>query len=71
MPTKIRIYKRLARPTLSYGNVSWTTRKSDERGLTSEMLFMRTDAGYPLSGSKRNTNSIEFIEQSKKNTLIG
>jgi hypothetical protein len=71
MLRKIRIYKRLARPTLSYGNESWTTRRTDERGPDIKMLFMRMDAGYPLSDSKGTKNPIEFIEQSTKNTLKG
>jgi hypothetical protein len=44
--TRIRIYKILARPVLSYGSEAWTIRRTDERRLISaEMCFLRT-AGY-------------------------
>jgi hypothetical protein len=43
--TRIRIYKALARPVLSYGSEAWAIRRNDERILISaEMCFMRRTA---------------------------
>jgi hypothetical protein len=45
--TRIRIYKTLARPVLSYGSEAWTIRRTDERRLIStEIRFLRRTAGY-------------------------
>jgi hypothetical protein len=44
--TRIRIYKALARPVLSYGSEAWTIRRTDEKRLISaEMLFVKRTAG--------------------------
>jgi hypothetical protein len=44
---RIRIYKTLARPVLSYGSEAWTIRRTDERRLISaEMCFLGRTAGY-------------------------
>jgi hypothetical protein len=44
--TRIRIYKTLARPVLSYGSEAWAIRRTDERRLISaEMRFLRRTAG--------------------------
>jgi hypothetical protein len=45
--TRIRIYKTLARPVLSYGSEAWTIRRTDEKRLIStEMRFLRRTTGY-------------------------
>jgi hypothetical protein len=55
--TRIRIYKTLARPVLSYGSKTWTIRRTDEiRLISAEMRFMRRTAGYTLWDHKRNTD---------------
>jgi hypothetical protein len=36
-------FVRLARPTLSSGDESWTVRADERRLMSAEMLFMRTD----------------------------
>jgi hypothetical protein len=44
--TRIRIYKTLARPVLSYGSEAWTIRRTDEKRLISaETCFLRRTAG--------------------------
>jgi hypothetical protein len=53
--TRIRIYKTLARPVLSYGSEAWTIRRTDERRLISaEMRFLMRTAGYTRWDHKRN-----------------
>jgi hypothetical protein len=74
--TRIRIYKTLARPVLSYGSEAWTVRRTDDRRLISaEIRFPRT-AGYTRWDHKRNEDILtelqmsqitEFIYQYKKN----
>jgi hypothetical protein len=40
--TRIRIYKTLARPVLSYGSEAWTIRRTGEiRLISAEMRFLR------------------------------
>jgi hypothetical protein len=51
--TRIRIYKTLARPVLSYGNEAWTIRTDERRLILTEMRFLRT-AGYSRWDHKRN-----------------
>jgi hypothetical protein len=52
---RIRIYKTLARPVLSYGSEAWTIRRTDERRLISaDMRFLRRIAGYTGWDHKRN-----------------
>jgi hypothetical protein len=47
--TRLKVYKTLARPVLTYGNEAWTIRKTNERRLTTaEMRFMRRTAGCSL-----------------------
>jgi hypothetical protein len=75
--TRIRIYKTLARPVLSYGNEAWTIRRTDERRLISaEIRFLRRTAGYIRWDHKRNDDILtelqisqitEFIYQYRKN----
>jgi hypothetical protein len=53
--TRIRIYKSLARPVVSYGSEAWTIRRTDEKRLISaEMRFLRRTAGYTRWDNKRN-----------------
>jgi hypothetical protein len=51
---RIRIYKTLARPILSYGSKAQTIRRTDGRRLISaEMRFLRRTAGYtPIETTK-------------------
>jgi hypothetical protein len=75
--TRIRIYKTLARPVLSYGSEAWTIRRTDERRLISaEMCFLGRTAGYSRWDHKRNEDILtelqisqitEFIYQYRKN----
>jgi hypothetical protein len=45
--TRIRIYKTLAIPALSYGSEAWTIRRTGEiRLISAEMRFLRRTAGY-------------------------
>jgi hypothetical protein len=74
--TRIRLYKTLARPVLSYGSEAWTIRRTDEKRLISaEMRFLRT-AGCIRWDHKRNEDILtelqilqitEFIYQYRKN----
>jgi hypothetical protein len=60
--TRIRVYKTLARPVLSYGNEAWTIRRTDERRLISaEMRFLRT-AGYTRWDHKRNEDILTELQ---------
>jgi hypothetical protein len=54
---RIRIYKTLARPVLSYGSEAWAIRRTDERRLISaEMTFLRRTAGYTRRDHKINVD---------------
>jgi hypothetical protein len=74
--TRSKIYKILARPTLTYDSESWTIRINDRKRLISaEMRFIRT-LGYTLFDHKRNelmdkqlkiTPIIDFVTQNWKN----
>jgi hypothetical protein len=44
--TRIRVYKTLARPVLSYGSEAWTIRTDEKRLILAEMRFLRRTAGY-------------------------
>jgi hypothetical protein len=45
--TRIKIYKTLARPILTYGSEAWTVCKSDRTRITAnEMKSVRRTAGY-------------------------
>jgi hypothetical protein len=52
--TRIRIYKTLARPVLSYGSEAWTIRTDERRLISAEMRFVRRTAGYTRWDHKRN-----------------
>lgn len=61
--TRLRLYKVLARPVLSYGSEAWTIRCQDERRLTTaEMRFLRKTAGYSLLDHKRNDAIVEELK---------
>jgi hypothetical protein len=45
--TRIKVYKTIARPILTYVSEAWTIRKSDRTRITAnEMKFLRRTAGY-------------------------
>jgi hypothetical protein len=45
--TRIKVYKTLARPIVTYGSETWTICKSDRtRIIAKEMKFLRRTAGY-------------------------
>jgi hypothetical protein len=54
--TRIRIYKTLAGPVLSYGSEAWTIKRTAERRLMSaEMRFLRRTARYTRWDHKEMT----------------
>jgi hypothetical protein len=74
--TRIRIYKTLARPGLSYGSEAWIIRTDERRLISAEKRFMRRTAGYTSWDHKRNEDILtelqisqitEFIYQYTKN----
>jgi hypothetical protein len=57
--TKIKVYKTLARPILTYGSEAWTIRNSDRTRITvNEMKFLRRRAGYTKLDKKINMKSL-------------
>jgi hypothetical protein len=66
--TRIKIYKTLAGPILTYGSEAWTICKSDRTRITAnEMKFLRRTAGYIKSHNKRNT---EILRELKINSVL-
>jgi hypothetical protein len=66
--TRIKIYKTLARPVLTYGSEAWTMCNSDRTGITAnEMKFLRRTAGYTKLYKKRNT---EILRELKINSVL-
>jgi hypothetical protein len=66
--TRIKIYKTLARPILTYGSEAWTFWKSDRTRITvNEMKFLRRTAGYKKLDKKRNT---EILRELKINSVL-
>jgi hypothetical protein len=64
--TRIRTYKTLSRPVLSYGSEAWTIRRTDERRLISaEMCFMRRTAGYTRWDHKGNEDILTELQMSQ------
>lgn len=60
--TRLRLYKTLARPVLTYGSEAWTIRRKDESRVTSnEMRFMRRTAGYTKWDHKRNEEIMDEL----------
>jgi hypothetical protein len=69
--TRIRFYKTIARPVLSYGSEAWTIRRTDERRLISaEMSFLRRTAGYTRRDHKRNEDILTELQMSQITELI-
>jgi hypothetical protein len=65
--TRIKVYKTLARPILTYGSEAWTICKSDGTTITAiEMKFLRT-AGHRKLDKKRNT---EILQELKINSVL-
>ena len=63
--TRVRAYKTLARPMLTYGSEAWTIRKKDISRITaSEMKFMRRTAGYTKLDKKRNSDILQELQVS-------
>jgi hypothetical protein len=66
--TRIKIYKTLSRPILTYGSEAWTVCKSDiTRIIVNEMKFLRRTAGYTKLDKKRNT---EILRELKINSAL-
>jgi hypothetical protein len=66
--TRIKVYKTLARPILTYGSEAWTICKSDRtRIIANEMKFPRRTAGYTKLDKKRN---MEIIREFKINSVL-
>jgi hypothetical protein len=64
---RIKVYKTLARPILTYGSEAWTICKSDRTRITAkEMKFLRETAGYTKLDKKRNT---EILRELKINSV--
>jgi hypothetical protein len=66
--TRIKIYKTLARPILTYGSEVWTICKSDRARITAnEKKFVRRTARYTKLDKKRNT---EILRELKINSVL-
>jgi hypothetical protein len=65
--TRIRIYKTLATPVLSYGSEAWAIRRNDE---SAEMRFLRRTAGYTRWDRKRNEDILTDLQISQITELI-
>jgi hypothetical protein len=60
--TRIKVYKTLARPILTYGSEAWPIRKSDTTRITAkEMTFLRT-AGYTKLDKKEKYKDSSEIQ---------
>jgi hypothetical protein len=44
--TRIKVYKTLARPILTYGSEAWSIRKSDTTRITAKEIKVLRTAGY-------------------------
>jgi hypothetical protein len=65
--TRIKVYKTLARPIVTYGSDAWTICKSDRTRITAnEMKFLRRTAGYTELDKTRNT---EILRELKINSV--
>ncbi|KAJ4442157.1 hypothetical protein ANN_12023 [Periplaneta americana] len=61
--TRLKVYKTLARPVLTYGSEAWTIRKADEQRLTTaEMRFMRRTAGCSLLEHRKNVDTLQELK---------
>ncbi|PSN45800.1 hypothetical protein C0J52_10758 [Blattella germanica] len=61
--TRLKMYKTLARPVLTYGSEEWTIKKTNEKRLTAaEMRFKRRTAGCSLLEHRRNAEILEEVK---------
>ncbi|KAJ4425680.1 hypothetical protein ANN_27876 [Periplaneta americana] len=61
--TRLKVYKTLARPVLTYGSEAWTIRKAnDQRLTTAEMRFMRRTAGCSLLEHRKNVDILQELK---------
>ncbi|KAJ4431546.1 hypothetical protein ANN_20145 [Periplaneta americana] len=61
--TRIKAYKTLARPVLTYGCEAWTLRERDKtRIVANEMKFLRRTAGCTRLHRKRNEDVLQELE---------
>ncbi|KAJ4430121.1 hypothetical protein ANN_22331 [Periplaneta americana] len=66
--TRLKVYKTLARPVLTYGSEAWTIRKADEQRLmTAEMRFMRRTAGCSLLEHRKN---VDILQELKMDPIV-
>jgi hypothetical protein len=66
--TRIKVYKTLARPILTYGSEAWTICKNDRTRITdNEIKFLRRIAVYTKLDKKRNT---EILRELKINSVL-
>ncbi|KAJ4437007.1 hypothetical protein ANN_17139, partial [Periplaneta americana] len=66
--TRLKVYKTLARPVLTYGSEAWTIRKADEQRLTTaEMRFMRRTAGCSLLEHRKN---VDILQELKMDPIV-
>jgi hypothetical protein len=69
--TRMKIYKILARPALTYGSELWTIQSNDRKRLISaEMRFIRRTLGYTLFDHKRNEELMDIVDKQLKTTPI-
>jgi hypothetical protein len=69
--TRIRIYKTLARPVLSYGSEARTIRRTDDRTLISaEMRFLKLTARYTRWDRKSNEDILAELQISQITEFI-
>ncbi|PSN54103.1 hypothetical protein C0J52_03114 [Blattella germanica] len=60
--SRLKIYKTLARPVLTYGSEAWIFQKTNEKRLTAaEMRFMRRIAGCLLLEHRRKAEILEEL----------
>jgi hypothetical protein len=66
--TRIKVYKTLARPILTYGSEAWTIRKSGRtRIIANEIKFFRRTAVYTKLDKEINT---EILREFKINSVL-
>jgi hypothetical protein len=68
--TRIRMYKTLAKPVLSYGIEAWTIRTDERRLISAEMCFLRRTAGYTGWDHKRSEDILTELQISQITEFI-
>jgi hypothetical protein len=68
--TRIRIYKTLATPVLSYGSEVWTIRTDEKRLISAEMRFLCRTARYTRWDHKRNEDTLTELQMSQITEFI-